>query len=349
MGVIFQTATALNLHAENAGLIAKRSQFSFGATRPSDRSGEIFVWIVGESSRPENWSLFGYARDTTPRLRRIPGVVPLTDVMTTAPETRLAVPSMLSHNPITDWRSVQAQKSVVAAFDEAGFDTFWLSTQNVDAWAGIVPQIATEADTVRYFSQSFDGALLEEFRKILASPRAPDGNLFIVLHTKGSHFEYVRRYPAAFAHFATAHAGRRDKIVDAYDNSILYTDWFLSELIAMLAKTGSDSALLYSSDHGENLLDDSRQLLGHTRGTAHDLHTAVFFWLSDAMRDNHRELASQLAHNSTLPLSLDNLSHSMLDLAGIRTSSYDPSFSVFNRAFIVHPRFYLMGGTIHAE
>ena len=116
------------------------------------------------------------------------------------------------------------------------------------------PQVAAEAGTVRYFSQSFDGVLLNEFRGILDKEPRGSSKLFIVLHTKGSHFDYKRRYPLEFAHFVTPNGARRDTIVDAYDNSILYTDWFLSELISILSARNTHSALLYASDHGENLL-----------------------------------------------------------------------------------------------
>ena len=98
---------------------------------------------------------------------------------------------------------MQAQKSVVSAFNEAGFKTYWLSTQDVDGWSGLVPHVAAEAATVRYFSQSFDGVLLNEFREILDKEPRGNSKLFIVLHTKGSHFDYKRRYPLEFAHFLT--------------------------------------------------------------------------------------------------------------------------------------------------
>src|SRR5207344_2356783 len=113
-----------------------------------------------------------------------------------------------------------------------------------------IPQMAAEAGTVRYFSQSFDGALLNEVREIVDMEPTGNRKLLIVLHVKGSHFEYDRRYPSEFAHFVTPQGTRRNKIVDAYDNSILYTDWFLSELISMLSSRNTHTALLYASDHG---------------------------------------------------------------------------------------------------
>ena len=262
LGAIFQAGVALKVGRDNRDIVARRSAYSFGALKPVQSGNEVYIWVVGESSRPANWSLFGYARETSPRLTKVPGIITFPRMMTTAPETQIAVPSMLSLRPITEWSSIQAEKSIVSAFKEAGFKTFWLSTQDVDGWSGIIPQMAAEAGTARYFSQSFDGTLLNEVREIFDKESTGDSKLLIVLHVKGSHFEYERRYPSEFAHFITPHGTRRDKLVDAYDNSILYTDWFLTELISMLSARNTHSALLYASDHGENLLDDDRQLLG---------------------------------------------------------------------------------------
>lgn len=87
-----------------------------------------------------------------------------------------------------------------------------------------------------------------------------------MLHTKGSHFEYARRYPPEFARFGSSGGSRQQNVVDEYDNTVLYTDWLLSELIATLTQRGGASAVFFASDHGENLLDDERQLLGHGIG-----------------------------------------------------------------------------------
>ena len=349
LGALFQTGLALKLDRENRDMLSRRSSYSFGASKSPQSDDEVYVWVIGESSRPDNWSMFGYTRDTSPRLRAIPGIIAFPRMMTTAPETLIAVPSMLSLRPITDWPSVQAQKSVVSAFNEAGFKTYWLSTQDVDGWSGLVPQVAAEAATVRYFSQSFDGVLLNEFRGII--DKAPRGNskLFIVLHTKGSHFDYKRRYPPEFAHFLTPLGTRRSHIVDTYDDSILYTDWFLSELISILSAKNMHSSLLYSSDHGENLLDDERQLLGHTRGTKYDLSTSSFIWVSKEVRKRHPDWVSNVAQHAALPLSLSNLSHSMLELADIHAPALDLQMSIFNSTFALHPRSYLQGGEVRGE
>jgi glucan phosphoethanolaminetransferase (alkaline phosphatase superfamily) len=348
MGVLFQSSVALKLHADSQELREARARFSFGATKAPSSSQEIYVWVVGESSRPANWSLFGYHRDTSPRLRALQGVVAIPNMITTAPHTSVAVPSMLSLQPITDWSAVQAEKSIVGAFNEAGFVTHWLSTQDVDTWAGIVPQVAAEAQRRRYFDRGYDGVMLDALRQIIDGASA-NSKLLIILQTKGSHFDFARRYPPEFARFSTAGGSRKAALVDAYDNSVLYTDWFLAELISFLEGKNLQSTMVYTSDHGENLLDDDSQILGHAIGNRHDLQTAALMWFSAATRNAQAAKVSHAERHSTARLSLSDLPHSMLDLAGIQTSQLDLGRSIFNPNFVPTRRSYLVRGELRQE
>ena len=348
VGAVFQAALALHLHADTSELRASRERHSFGATKKPSAQGETFVYVIGESSRPQNWSLFGYSRSTTPRLDSTTGLVPLPNMLTTAPHTAYAVPSMLSLQPITQWASVVADKSIVAAFNEAGFKTFWLSTQEADAWGGIIPQVASEAKRRSYFDRSYDGAMLDTFRAILDG--APgNAKLFIVLHTKGSHFNFARRYPPEFTRFSTPGGTRSENLVDTYDNSILYTDWFLSEIISSLSQHEAFSALFYASDHGENLLDDENGFFGHALGTRYDLAAAAFLWLSDSLQRDRPALVEAAQRNAPTNLSLSNIPHSILELAGIRAKGLDPTMSIFSPNFANRVRSYVVRGDLRQE
>lgn len=347
MGAVFQATLAAKLHVDSSELRDRRASHSFGASKAPSAAEEIYVWIVGESSRPANWSLFGYDRDTTPRLRITPGLVAFPHMMTTAPHTAVAVPSMLSLRPITDWPSIQAEQSIVGAFNEAGFKTYWLSMQDADIWSGIVPQVAAEAKYRRYFDRGYDGKLLEEFHKILNS--SPGSKLFIVLHTKGSHFDYARRYPPEFARFVSNSGTRHTKMLDTYDNSILYTDWFLTEVINTLASRNGQAAVVYASDHGENLVDDDKHLLGHAIGNAYDLQTAAFMWFSAGTRHAHAGKIQNAEQHSGSQLSLSDLPHSLLDLAGIQAHGLDVQRSLFSPSFEPRLRSYIVRGKLQFE
>jgi heptose-I-phosphate ethanolaminephosphotransferase len=346
-GVLSQAALAMDLQIRSAHLRAQRAAWSFAASKPASGDDEVYVLVIGESSRPQDWSLFGDSRDTTPLLRGTAGVVPLPHMLTTAPHTAVAVPSMLSLEPITDWSAVLAEKSIVGAFNEVGFRTYWLSAQAADTWAGLIPQIAAEALRRRYFDSGHDGAMLDELHAILAAK--PAAKVFIVVHTKGSHFDYARRYPPEFDRFSTPAASRRQKLVDEYDNSIAYTDWFVHEVILEVERRHARSVVFFASDHGENLLDDERQLLGHALGTRYDLATAALVWTSGEMQRARPEQERALLANASAKLSLSNVSHSLLDAAGIDAKGLDRRKSIFSDTFTPSPRSYIVRGELRSE
>ncbi len=126
-----------------------------------------------------------------------------------------------------------------------------------------------------------------------------------MLHTYGSHFRYSDRYPEDFAHFTPdnsvdASASNRPILINAYDNTILYTDYVLSEIITAAAKAGCKAAVVYSTDHGEDIFDDSRERFLHASPTptAMQLHVPVLCWLSDECIAQSPDYIINLRRNS---------------------------------------------------
>ncbi len=347
-GVVFQGVVALNQFIGYADLRRKREYHIFGALKNFAEEDEIYVWVIGESSRPHNWSLFGYERETTPLLEKLPGLIGLPNMLATAPHTSVAVPSMLSLDPVNRWEDVLSHKSIISAFGEVGFGTYWISAQEVDGWAGIVPQIAAEAAHTRYYDRALDGKLVNAMEDIL-NENPSKRPLFIVLHTKGSHWVYSRRYPSEYDHFQTAGSTRRAQLVDSYDNSIRYSDWVLSQVVDLLARRGSFSVVVYSSDHGENLLDDEEGLFGHAIGNSYDLASASFIWVSESVRQKFPGCIRIAEENSSKRMSLSNLPHSLLHIAGIDLDGLDYSMSVFSSQFEERPRWYRVRGELKRE
>lgn len=348
MGGVFQTALATALRIETGELVEKRKRFAFtGVSAKAVSPGSIFVWIVGESSRPHNWGLMGYARDTTPRLQALDGLVPLTDLLTNAPYTSYSVTSMFSLRSVREWEALIAERTLVSVFNQAGFMTHWLSTQEADGWGGMIQHVANEAQNRRYFDRALDVALVSALRRIVEHKPAAQP-LFIVLHTKGSHWRYDRRFPKEFERFTTG-TGERDKLVDQYDNSILYTDWVISEVIATVARRQVDAAVFYVSDHGQNLYDDAAQLFGHAIGNQYDLHVPGVIWLSPSLRKQRAPAYAHLLKNSRLPLSMADLSHSFLDIAGVRVDGLQADRSVFSADYLVRDRWYHFRGKANLE
>jgi heptose-I-phosphate ethanolaminephosphotransferase len=342
VGYLSQVALTANLYLGTENLIKRRRESDVKITSMSDQSNiETIVFVIGESSRPQNWSLYGYNKETTPNLGKQAGLFKFNQICTTAPYTSFAVPSMLSLEPISDWDAIASTKSLVSIYRAAGYMTYWLSVQEVDSFGGIIPQIAAEAQYRQYFERSYDGALISEYEKILNKSDTQKKAIFI--HVKGSHFEYSRRYPESFVKFKPSTDSFKDKITAEYDNSILYTDWLLGTLIDQLKSSKKPSVLFYSSDHGENMMDDSRGLLGHGIGNQYDLPVSAFIWASDNVSSQQSLKLLKLKERESQKISISSLSHTLLNITGVFTSRYKSSEDLLSDDFVSSKCPYLLG------
>lgn len=328
--------------------------FKFDAVKEKDADNrEIYVLVVGEAGRAMNWSLWGYERETNPLLSQRDGLVLYKDAITQANATHKSVPLILSAANADNFDIIYHQKSIIEAFKEAGFTTIFLSNQTPNRT--FTDYFAAEADyqhNIRPAStgglittNNYDTHMLPLLRHYIDSL---PGNLFVVMHTYGSHFNYFERYPREFAHFLPDNATEvevknRQQLINAYDNSIRYTDYFLNGLIQMLDSTGYCTALYYSPDHGEDMLDDNRKRFLHAspHPTYYQLHIPLFLWFSENYREQFPEHYETAVNNSPKPVSTRIAFHTMLDIASIQTPLLDTTYSVVSPQFKTRGRTYL--------
>lgn len=342
VGYLSQLGLTAHLYLQSEQFIKRRQESEVKIISVSNESNiETVVFVIGESSRPQNWSLYGYDKQTTPNLDKLAGIYKFNRMCTTAPYTSVAVPSMLSLEPISDWNAIASKKSLVGIFRAAGYMTYWLSVQEVDSFGGIIPQIAAEAQNWQYFERSYDGALMPEYERILNNGGTQKQAIFI--HIKGSHFDYSRRYPDDFKKFKPSTNSVKDKITAEYDNSILYTDWLLISIIEQLKLSKKPSILFYSSDHGENLMDDSRGLLGHGIGNKYDLPVSAFVWASDNISNQQALKLSKLKERENQRASISSLPHTLLNITGVLTSEYKSSDDLLSNDFVTSKCPYQLG------
>lgn len=345
---------AINKAEKNHNYRITSADFKFNATKPVHPDGkrEIYVLVVGETSRAMEWSLYGYERNTTPRMKSLDGLVHFTDVVTQSNNTHKSVPIILSAASAENYGVIYNEKSIVTAFKETGFRTLVIANQNLTT--SMIGAFYREADTFidmsqfktgSYLTSLHDAALLPYLQKELDKT---DQNLFVVLHTYGSHFNYHERYPKEFAFYKPdkaegIRASYKKELRNAYDNSIHYTDYVLGEIIDMLAKEDACSTLLYLSDHGEDIFDDSRHRYLHASPipTYYQLHIPYIIWFSKDYQAAFPDKYEAAVQNSALPVSTNSVFHTVLDLAGVYTIESDSTLAVSNKSFVVRDRMYL--------
>ena len=339
-----------------AELGRRSSSFRFGAHQATpDDTGEIVVMVIGESSRYDRWSLNGYSRLTNPLLAAEPNLVVLSDVVTAVSATRLSVPVIISRKGATQsLKDGFAEKSFLTAYKEAGFKTYWLSNQiSFGKFDTPVSVFAREADVIQFLNlggfsnrSNVDEVLLEPLKNAVADP-AP--KKLIVLHTLGSHWNYSQRYPQSFDRWqpslfgvdkpAYTNRAIKPQLNNSYDNSILYTDWFLDHVIGELKQTRQRSTMMYVADHGQTLYDNSCSLAFHGHNTQFEFHVPAMLWYSDQYEARYPDKVGQLRRHWDRRLATENVFHTLLDLADIRYPGERLDWSIVSPTLADHKRY----------
>ena len=325
--------------------------FSFQpcTVRPAD-GPEVYVMVIGETSRAGNWQLNGYSRPPNPRLARRHGMVTCHRALSESNTTHKSVPLMMSHLTASEFGdSIYRCKSIIDAFREAGFSTAWFSNQKRNH--SLIDFFGEEASVCEFLTDDgkyhYDTELCGRLKSFL------DHNCgrrcFVVLHTYGSHFDYKERYPQEYNCFTPDNSMRANKenrtgLVNAYDNSIRYADAVIDSIISVVASKNVPAALVYAADHGEDIFDDARGRFLHASPTPtyYQMHVPMLVWMSDAYRACRPEAFDALLVNSGKNVSTSrSVFHTLLSLAGVSSHVFDPSAALTSPQYTEPARVYL--------
>lgn len=331
-----------------AKAMERRQGHVFGARSVLSGGGrrQIYVFVIGETGRGSRWHVNGYGRPTTPGLSARSDVISFSRMSTPFVFTRLSVPAMITRSGTGDLSGFY-EGSLVAAFKEAGFSTAWISMQApLGFHESMVSSYAGEADEVQFLNPSdyaargFPDMVGVDAVMNYVGRQPANANLFIVLHTLGSHFKYTDRYPLEDAYFlpdrpVNGHASLYEPgdalyLSNAYDNSIRYTDKMLNSLFDRLQGLGGESWVYYSADHGEAIFDGCDGSSGHGQFNAETQSVAAAFWASPTYVGRHVDRIELLRARATARLSTVMVFETLTGLGGVsmpgQRQGYDFSF-----------------------
>ncbi len=309
---------------------AKREPELLPALTSTDPRRIVFVLVIGEAARAQNFSLYGYGRETNPLLARA-GIIAFPGARSCATYTTASVRCMLSSRGAAN-DNAEPLPSYLHRF---GIEVIW-RTHNFGEPPLKVTSIE-HADEIRKLCVGdcarigFDEVLLQGLDRRLRN--APQGTkTLVVLHQAGSHGpQYFRKYPPEFERFKPTCRSvelqncSKEELVNAYDNTILYTDYLLNGVIELLkALKGTASVMLYMSDHGESLGENGLYLHGIPTSIAPDVQTSVplIVWMSDEFLQ--RRGASRPGLIATPRHSPDVVFHTVMGALGLTSKIYAP-------------------------
>ena len=324
-----------------------------GPSYAGQQRAPLVVLVVGETARAANFSLGGYARRTNPELealRDAGGLTYFSQVRSCGTNTQASVPCMFSHLGKREYEAgAQPFENLLDLLQRAGLAVLWLDNQSgCKGLCARVNQVITR--TLDVPGLCFGGECLDEIllhgldERIAALDSAQRARgVVVVMHQMGSHGPaYYRRSPAAFKKFVPECSSNvlqdcpREQLINAYDNTLLYTDHVLAGTVRWLDRRSRDGkvdgAMVYVSDHGESLGENNLYLHGLPYALAPDTqtHVPMVTWLSGAMQKRLGIRVDCLQQHAAQPLSHDNLFHSVLGLLDVQTSLYKQEMDWFS-------------------
>lgn len=313
--------------------------------RSTSARKSIGIMVVGETARADHFSMGGYERRTNPLLENIPGVI-FAEADSCGTSTLFSVPCMFSMRGRNSYEPSEAssESNVLDILTAAGIKTVWID--NNSSCKNVCNRIENsnlqddpdETSTLYSDMGYFDEIFLQEIDSYL---NADGSDILIVLHTLGSHGPaYGRRYPSGFGVFtpycqqASPTDCTTEEVVNAYDNTIIYTDYLLSQLIEKLRARSdeADTFLFYASDHGESLGEGGVYLHGLPYAIAPAAQKSVpfIFWASNGFHKDRISDSQLFAAFGEQRLSHDNISHTLLGMYDVSASSYLRESDIFS-------------------
>ncbi len=312
---------------------------------PAGASPATLIVVVGETARAGNFGINGYERNTTPRLAR-EDIVSLRNVWSCGTSTATSLPCMFSHLGKDGYEKRSSNhESLVDVLQHAGLAVLWIDNQSgCKGVCARVPNVSTTVLNVPAYCEGgecHDAVMLHDLDKRIAelpAERRAKG-VVVFMHQMGSHGPaYHKRVPAAFKRFQPECASNalqeceRQQVVNAYDNTIAYTDHFLAETIDWLKKRPGPTAMVYLADHGESLGENNLYLHGLPYAIAPDVQKRVpwITWASPLFQQQRGLRPSCLKDKQDTALSHDHYFHSVMGMAGVRAAEYRSELDIYS-------------------
>lgn len=303
---------------------------------------QIVIMVVGEAARADRFELNGYSKNTNPLLKN-QDIINLSNISSCGTTTAISVPCMFSYYGREDYnyKNGISTYNVVDVLNQTNQINILWRDNNSDS-KGVALRVPFEdyrtnaTNTICDIECRDEGMLvgLDEYIKT-----HNDKDILIILHQMGNHGPaYYKRYPKEFEKFTPVCKTNQleqcsvQEISNAYDNVILYTDYFLDKTINFLKQYDKthETAMLYMADHGESLGENGLYLHGipYFMAPSEQTHVASLVWFGKQMKQKID--LQKLSTQSDTAWSHDNLFHTLLGIFDVQTSVYDSKLDILN-------------------
>lgn len=323
-------------HAQKQTPTFKYQQVALDAKIQHTPKSKILILVIGESLR--GTQLHNYSRNLLPLTQSHSNLINFSNFKSCGVITAISVPCMLTHYTHDTYTNRHLSKftdNILDIAQRVGIKTYWLDSNSGSA-QNCIGEVCKRTKEVYYFDD-LDGAVVDKFLNI-SHHLDLKSNYFFVLHTFGSHGpDYFKRYPKKFEVYKPICKSKnpnlctKDELINAYDNSILYTDFLIHTLISRLEilQKNFDTSLLYVSDHGESLGEFGNYMHGgfsYALAPKHQTQVGALAWFGSNFEEKYNHYRAKEA----LSLSQDFIFHTVLGFFNIKTSVYNKTLDLGN-------------------
>ena len=317
------------------------NDFVFHSTRTRNfAQKETYVLAIGESVRYANCSLNGiYPRETMPLAGKQKNLVFFHNYYTDGCTTSISVPMIVTRATAEENDLSYTEKSIVQVFKENGFTTVVIKR-------GLFNQISS-AYLYQGVDYTVDVNSDAEVMSAIDSVSALYEKTFIMFQLLGSHF-YYGNFPKEFGKWHPNNQSDKDVksdslLINSYDNTILYTDYLLNNLMDTLKNRGM-AALWYVSDHGQTITATTGW--HGTLCNKDEYHVPLFVWYSDEYEQENKEKTAALRQHVREPMNADCIFYTICGMANIQLPPQyrHEDWDISSAAFTPHPRKVLING-----
>ncbi|MCF6242701.1 MAG: sulfatase-like hydrolase/transferase [Bacteroidales bacterium] len=313
---------------------------TFTNVKHNDTGKIIYVLVIGESNTRNHMSLYGYYRLTNPLLTEIKKELLIyEDVISPHANTILSLQEALTLGNY-EYPNKRFSGSIFQLLNKAGFTTYWISNQQpIGIYETGITKLSKSCSK-RFFvntrsnrkESTFDEKVLKVLKKVL---NETDDKKYIFIQLLGSHVDYKNRYPESFNKFNNIPQSKFKntmvhQTINEYDNSILYTDYILRQIIETVRSKHNKSYVLYLSDHGEDVFETSIKAY-HAEGVKSKYMYDIPFilWRSKTFTQTN----SSIKIDTNRKYMTDDLIYSIADLTSLSFDEFNKKRSIFNKNF----------------
>lgn len=313
--------------------------------RLNQNKKSLLIFLVGETARAENFSLNNYKKNTNPLLSKQDDLISFQNVTACGTSTAYSVPCLFSNMPRKSYsaNTAEHQENLLDVLVKANVDVLWL--ENNTGCQGVCNRLPSIILPKRNCPEGlcYDEQLLDNLDSYIKNLK---NDTVLVMHMNGSHGPgYFQRYPKKYEVFTPSCNTNQiqdctyEELINVYDNTILYTDAVLNQLIEILKSNQQQvaTAMFYVSDHGESLGESGLYLHSAPYAIAPTQQTDIpmLFWGSDSfMKSRNIDKTCMINNATTVNYSHDNIFHSILRLMFINTKEYKQELDLFNSCII---------------